>query len=151
MAANADSSVCFKFRHTCLRAWRGRLFWDDTLVAAERFCITVKSGGSPIAVGRTGGHFNAFPHPRERAVHRKNCDGLLLRLRQGGERLSIIGRPRRAVADLLREAEIMPWRRMLLPLLFVRGRLAAVPGIATAADFVAAPDEDGLECGFEWR
>ena len=27
MAANADSSVCFKFRHTCLRAWRGRLFW----------------------------------------------------------------------------------------------------------------------------
>ena len=63
--------------------------------------------------------------------------------------MSIIGRPRRAVADLLREAEIMPWRRMLLPLLFVRGRLAAVPGIATAADFVAAPDEDGLECGFE--
>ena len=53
----------------------------------------------------------------------KIADGLLLRLRQGGERLSIIGRPRRAVADLLREAEIMPWRRMLLPLLFVRGRL----------------------------
>ena len=36
----------------------------------------------------------------------KIADGLLLRLRQGGERLSIIGRPRRAVADLLREAEL---------------------------------------------
>ena len=151
MAANADSSVCFKFRHTCLRAWRGRLFWDDTPSPPSDFVLPLKAAEARLPLEELGGTLMLSRTRGKGLSTAKIADGLLLRLRQGGERLSIIGRPRRAVADLLREAEIMPWRRMLLPLLFVRGRLAAVPGIATAADFVAAPDEDGLECGFEWR
>lgn len=45
--------------------------------------------------------------------------------RCGGERLTPPGRPRRALKSLFQEAGIVPWRRGLIPLLYVDGELAA--------------------------
>ena len=151
MAATPDSPLCFKFRSGNLRAWRNRLFWDETPPPPENFFLPLKATAIRLPLTELGGTLVLSPARGKGLATKKVANGLILRLRQGGEKLSSIGRPRRAVSDLLREANIMPWRRVLLPLLFVRGQLAAVPGVATANDFTATADEEGLECAFEWR
>ena len=95
--------MCFKFRHTCLRAWRGRLFWDDTPSPPSDFVLPLKAAEARLPLEELGGTLMLSRTRGKGLSTAKIADGLLLRLRQGGERLSIIGRPRRAVADLLRE------------------------------------------------
>jgi tRNA(Ile)-lysidine synthase len=78
---------------------------------------------------------------------------LAVRPRAGGERLRLApGAPRRPLKDLLREAELPPWVRERVPLLWDGATLVAVvlPGRTwLAAEVVAAPDEAGYEV--EWR
>ena len=50
---------------------------------------------------------------------------LSIGFRRGGERLTPQGRPRRALKALFQEAGVVPWRRELIPLLYVDGELAA--------------------------
>jgi len=65
--------------------------------------------------------------------------------RSGGERLQLApNRPRRTLKDLLREAGLPPWKRDLVPLVYVEGRLAWVCGVGGDAAFCAAPDDEGL-------
>lgn len=71
---------------------------------------------------------------------------LELRFRTGGERLRPAGSShRRPLKKLLQEAGVLPWMRYRLPLLFVDGRLAAVPGVAVAAEYA------GRGWGFRWE
>lgn len=71
---------------------------------------------------------------------------LELRFRTGGERVRLPGADhRRALKKLLQEAGILPWMRGRLPLLFVDGELAAVPGVAVAERFA------GTGWEFVWK
>lgn len=68
-----------------------------------------------------------------------------IRFRRGGERLRPAGRHQvHALKNLFQEAGIPPWERDRLPLLYVGEALAAVGGLWVAAEFAAAPGEDGL-------
>lgn len=72
-------------------------------------------------------------------------DRLTLRARRGGETLRPrTGGPRRTVKRLLQTSGVPPWDRARLPLVYVDGRLACVPGVAVAAEFQAAPGEAGV-------
>lgn len=68
---------------------------------------------------------------------------LELRFREGGERIRPPGRPTRRLKALFQEAGVPPWRRERTPLLFVDGELVAVPGIAVAEAWSAAPERPG--------
>jgi tRNA(Ile)-lysidine synthase len=69
-----------------------------------------------------------------------------VRTRRGGERLRLHeGGPRRALKDLFQESGVPPWQREGLPLVFAGDTLAWVPGIGTAWEFRAGPDEAGLQ------
>jgi tRNA(Ile)-lysidine synthase len=62
-----------------------------------------------------------------------------------GERLLLPGRgPRRAVADLLREAGVPHWERRALPRVYSGERLAAVAVLGVDEAFAAAPGETGM-------
>jgi tRNA(Ile)-lysidine synthase len=77
---------------------------------------------------------------------------LSLRLRRGGERLSLDGRShRRTLKNLLQEWAVPPWERDRLALLFIGDALAAVPGYAVAAEFHAPAHELGLALDWQWR
>jgi tRNA(Ile)-lysidine synthase len=69
--------------------------------------------------------------------------------RAGGERLRLPGRPTRPLKKLLQEAEVPPWRRTRLPLVWVNGTLAAVADLWVAAEFAADPGVPGLR--LEWQ
>lgn len=65
--------------------------------------------------------------------------GLELRFRRGGESMRLAGQTHhRLVKKLLQEAAILPWMRSHLPLLFVDGRVAEIPGIGVAAEYAGS-------------
>lgn len=71
---------------------------------------------------------------------------LLVRFRQGGERFRPAGRPhRQELKKLLQEADIPPWERERLPLLYAERTLLAVVGLGIAAEQVAQPGEPGWQ------
>ena len=68
-----------------------------------------------------------------------------LRARSGGERMRLHATgPHRSLKNLLQEADIPPWQRVSMPLLWCGADLAWVPGIGVAAEFRCAPGEAGL-------
>jgi tRNA(Ile)-lysidine synthase len=76
--------------------------------------------------------------------------GTEVRLRRGGERLQArVGGPRRALKNLLQEAQVPPWERRRLPLLYCGGELAWVAGIGTDVRFAARPGAGA--CRLTWE
>ena len=68
-----------------------------------------------------------------------------VRARRGGERMRPAGRHgSRSVKRLLQEAHVPPWLRFAYPLIYVDGRLAAVPGIAVDAAFAETSQDAWL-------
>jgi tRNA(Ile)-lysidine synthase len=66
--------------------------------------------------------------------------------RKGGERFKPnVLKPTRTLKHLLQEANIPPWQREQLPLIYLQDSLAYVPGIGIAHELQAAEDEPGLE------
>ncbi len=61
---------------------------------------------------------------------------LQVRYRRGGERIVLAGHTHsKSLKKLFQEHAIPPWRRERIPLIFIDGQLAAVPGIGVAAAF----------------
>jgi len=70
---------------------------------------------------------------------------LHIRHRQGGERfLAELGRPRRHLKTMMQSADMPPWQRTQLPLIFAGETLAIIPNIGVDAKLKAGPHEAGL-------
>jgi len=66
--------------------------------------------------------------------------------RSGGERFKPNPlRPTRTLKHLLQEANIPPWQRDRLPLVYWQDTLACVPGVGVAHEMQAKEQEPGLE------
>jgi tRNA(Ile)-lysidine synthase len=66
--------------------------------------------------------------------------------RKGGERFKPDAKkPTRTLKHLLQEANIPPWRREQLPLIYWHDTLAYVPGIGIAHELKAGANDTGLE------
>jgi tRNA(Ile)-lysidine synthase len=71
--------------------------------------------------------------------------GVEIRFRQGGERCVPAGQVHhRVLKKLYQEWSIPPWLRDRIPLVYLDGQLAAVPGHLLCEPFKAAPDEPAL-------
>lgn len=71
---------------------------------------------------------------------------LTVRFRAGGERFHLAGRRHsQELKKLLQEAQIPPWQRNRLPLLYNQHKLLAVVGLGVAADQIARAGEQGWE------
>ncbi|WP_290636751.1 tRNA lysidine(34) synthetase TilS [Aquisalimonas sp.] len=82
------------------------------------------------------------------APERLPPSGVIVALRQGGERCRPAGRPTRPVKKLFQEAGVPPWQRQAWPILMVGDAVAAVPGLCICEGFQAAPPDRGLH--FHW-
>ena len=70
--------------------------------------------------------------------------------RKGGERFKPNAlRPTRTLKHLLQEANIPPWQRDALPLIYWQETLAFVPGIGVAHDLAATENELGID--LNWK
>lgn len=79
------------------------------------------------------------------AIERLGIDKLRIASRDGGERFRPdANRPTRTLKHLLQEANIPPWERTKLPLIYSQDELVVVPGIGIAAGLEATAHEAGL-------
>lgn len=75
---------------------------------------------------------------------------LEVRFRAGGEQIKVAqNRPRRALKKFLQEADVLPWWRGRLPLLYAQERLIAVGDLWVAPDLVAVAGERAAT--IRWR
>ena len=146
----ADGELTIPFAGLTFRLWRGRLYADTLPPPPDTFRQFVDPRRERMEMPQIGGALILRRGTDGGLCGQKIAGGLVASLRQGGERMQTAGRVR-AVSDLLREAKMAPWLRRRLPLLFAGGQLAAVPGVAVAADFRAADGAVGVNCRMEWR
>jgi tRNA(Ile)-lysidine synthase len=79
------------------------------------------------------------------AEKRLGIHTLRITQRSGGERFKPVGvRPTRTLKHLLQEANVPPWQRDRIPLIYCDDTLAIVPMVGVASHMQAAPTEEGL-------
>ncbi|MGF1528026.1 MAG: tRNA lysidine(34) synthetase TilS, partial [Candidatus Competibacterales bacterium] len=107
-------------------------------------------GGLAGAVPRAWGLFTAHPcgargWARAKVAAAAARGTLEVRCRRGGERLRPAGhRPHRSLKTLLAEAQIPPWERHRVPLLWADHQLIAIADGPRDVAWQAAPLEPGL-------
>jgi tRNA(Ile)-lysidine synthase len=70
---------------------------------------------------------------------------LQISFRKGGEVLKIAhNRPHHSLKKLLQDANVLPWWRARLPLIYSGEDLVAVGDLWMSAEFLAAADEEGV-------
>lgn len=79
------------------------------------------------------------------AEKRLGIHTLRITQRSGGERFKpVAARPTRTLKHLLQEANVPPWQRDRIPLIYSDDTLAIVPMVGVASHMQAAPTEEGL-------
>jgi tRNA(Ile)-lysidine synthase len=112
------------------RVWRGEKRWQ--LPELGGMLAMVATRGDGIRAELLRGH------------------AVVVRRRRGGERLRPDAqRPRRTLKNLLQEHGVPEWQREGLPLIYVDGVLACVPGVAIEAAFQAPAGAPAMRP--EWR
>ncbi|MGU9950877.1 MAG: tRNA lysidine(34) synthetase TilS [Gammaproteobacteria bacterium WSBS_2016_MAG_OTU1] len=146
-----QGELSLRFSEFTLRVWRRRLYVDLLPLMPDFFRIEVKTNQERHNLPQIGGALVLRRVVGGGLDDAKIGSGLFAQLRQGGERLHLSAERARPVSNLLRAANIAPWRRQRLPLLFVDDVLAAVPGVAVAENFRATGDKEGIDCQIEWQ
>lgn len=138
---------------TPLVAWRGwevRRYRDDLILAPSRLAqplpthipwlekqqLQLPDGmGSLIASSAEGGLAN----------HHWQSADIEVRFRRGGERCRPVGQEHhRPLKKLFQEWGVPPWDRDRIPLVYLNGDLATIPGRIVCHQFAAAKGEEGI-------
>jgi tRNA(Ile)-lysidine synthase len=129
---------------TCLRRYQDMVYLDQEQ-PIEPFSLTWKGEDSlKLPDGSILRFLLGYGHGL--AYQRLGIDRLRVAQRSGGERFKPdLGRPSRTLKHLLQEANMPPWQRQRLPLIYHEDSLALVPGIGVAADLQAAEHEPALD------
>jgi len=151
--ARQDARVAINLGTTTLRRYLGRLYLAPSFSPLPRSYARSWRGEAKVALPELGGVLLAG---RTRgmgiSLARLRSAPVTVRLRRGGERLKPdCRRPSRSLKNLLQEAQVPPWRRGRLPLLFCGSNLVWVPGAGIACDFQAAAGEAAVEPRWLWE
>jgi tRNA(Ile)-lysidine synthase len=104
----------------------------------------------PLALGEGAGHLRAVETHGAGLARRRLPDVIDVRFRSGGERVQMPGAStHRTLKNLLQEADVLPWWRDRVPILFVREQLCAVADLWIDATANAKPDEAGVKIVWE--
>lgn len=139
IAAGADRNPWLRWPGGELRRYRGRLYASAPGKERDprdrlRWCLdeplALQHGVLIAEAGRGNG------------IRAECCIGneVEVRFRAGGERIRPAGsKHRRDLRTLFQEQGVPPWMRDRIPLVYVDGRLAAVPGFWIESEFSARP------------
>ncbi|HEX5338773.1 MAG TPA: tRNA lysidine(34) synthetase TilS [Gallionella sp.] len=145
--ARQDAEVCVAYSDWQVRRYRGRVYalralddFDPSLVLP--WDGELELDWPPL---RTRLIFNRV-EGRGISLEKLRRAAVTLRLRGGGEALRPYpNAPTRTLKNLLQEHHVPPWQRDRLPLLYCGDELVCVPGVAVAAEYLAATGEAGME------
>lgn len=136
--ARPDAQPVWAWRDRVVRRYRNKLYLTSTTIQI----------GSPVAFEWQRGTETIIPNRMGRLGWSKAIEGfgiaeralagrLELRPRAGGEALRLYPNgPTRSLKHLYQEAGVPPWLRESIPILWIDGRIAAVPGRWIAEEFL---------------
>lgn len=153
LSSRPDTKLHIVFGNTEIRCFRGQVHIRKVEAIPDARWHLVWRGEEQLPIPELGGTLR-FARCIGAGISLQKIDEqpLMIRLRQGGERMRPdCNRPRRSLKNLLREALLPPWQRQRLPLVFSGERLVCVPGIGVECDFQAADDGQGLGLVVEWQ
>lgn len=141
--AKPDADLSVKLQHLSLRRYQQRAY------------LTVDQVSEPFDLVWSGEPQITLPNGGQLLFNQVSGAGLALKFgmtklritnRDGGERFKPNPlRPTRTLKHLLQEANIPPWQRDRLPLIYWQDTLAYVPAIGVAHELKAGEGELGLE------
>lgn len=135
LSMNADNSIW-------LRRYQGWAYLDEEVAAP---IAMIWQGEAELALLPHGKLLFETRHGQGLAYQRLGISKLRISHRIGGERFKPeLARPTRTLKHLLQEANMPPWQRQRLPLVYCDDALAVVPSIGVASHLQAAEHEDGL-------
>lgn len=108
----------------------------------------------PADMGCLRMHSESPRHDRNRAILSPNRlpETLAIRFRSGGERIRLAGEShRRELKKLLHDAQVLPWWRERVPLIYAGENLAAVADLWVSEEFCAKENEPALRIVWEGR
>jgi tRNA(Ile)-lysidine synthase len=82
---------------------------------------------------------------------RSDITDVVVRFRQGGEKIELPNRGRHTLKNLFQEWDVLPWERGCLPLIYAGDKIIAIPGYFLHADYAASVGGVGREIVFESR
>jgi tRNA(Ile)-lysidine synthase len=141
--AAADANISIALQHLSLKRFQQRayLYHEQALEAFD----LVWNGELEIILPN-GGRLTFSQVTGSGLALKFGMTKLRITSRDGGERFKPnVLRPTRTLKHLLQEANIAPWLRLQLPLVYWHDTLAFVPGIGIAHELQAAADEPGVE------
>ncbi|NOT15773.1 MAG: tRNA lysidine(34) synthetase TilS [Methylotenera sp.] len=141
--AKKEAELSIQLQHLWLKRYQQRAFLCAETNADPFDLLWQGEGELPLPNGGTlhfaqvRGHGLAFKHGIQK---------LRITNRDGGERFKPNAlRPTRTLKHLLQEANMPPWQRVKIPLIYWNDTLACVPNIGVAHEFQASEAEMGLQ------
>jgi len=141
--ARKDADLEMQLQHLTIRRYQQRAY------------LGIDKTAEPFDLVWNGEPELALPSGGRLLFNRVTGHGLALKVgitklritnRDGGERFKPNAlRPTRTLKYLLQEANMPPWQRLHLPLVYWEDTLACVPGIGVACELQATGNEPGIE------
>lgn len=141
--AQADANIHIVLQHLSLKRFQQRAYlYREQEVAA----FDLVWNGEPEITLPNGGRLEFKQVNGAGLALKFGMTKLRISSRDGGERFKPnVLRPTRTLKHLLQEANMPPWQRLQLPLVYWHDTLAFVPGIGIAHELQAAANEPGVE------
>ncbi|MDO9366467.1 MAG: tRNA lysidine(34) synthetase TilS, partial [Methylotenera sp.] len=140
--AKPDADLSIKLQHLTLKRYQQRAYLCMEYVV-EPFDMVWS--GEPALTLPDGGQLQFKQVSGAGLALKFGMTKLRVTNRDGGERFKPNSlRPTRTLKHLLQEANIPPWQRPHLPLIYWQDTLACVPGIGVAHELLAKDDELGV-------
>jgi tRNA(Ile)-lysidine synthase len=151
--AGHDRSPCVDWDDFEVRRHRGLLYADAKLPRVPESTLELAwRWPEPIRLPAGLGALRAESGVGVGLATSKLPHELRISFRVGGEQLRRAGHAHRhQLKKLLQDAQVLPWWRTRIPLLYVGNRLAAVGDLWIAQEFAAHADEPGVRIVWEER
>jgi len=141
--AKPDANLSIQLQHLTLRRFQQRAYLCREQIAQA---FDLVWNGEPQLMLPNGGQLQFKQVTGAGLALKFGMTKLRITNRDGGERFKPnVLRPTRTLKHLLQEANIPPWQRAYLPLIYWHDTLACVPGIGVAHELQATEHELGIE------
>jgi tRNA(Ile)-lysidine synthase len=140
--AKPDANLCISLQHLSIKRYQQRAYLVREQVAQP---FDLVWNGEPSLRLPDGGQLQFKQVTGAGLALKFGMTKLRITNRDGGERFKPnVLRPTRTLKHLLQEANIPPWQRAHLPLIYWQDTLACVPGIGITHELQAAEHEQGI-------
>ncbi len=141
--AKPDAKINIQLQHLILKRYQERAY---LCVERDVEAFDMTWNGEPYLNLPNGGQLHFKQVVGSGLALKHGMTKLRITNRHGGERFKPdVLRPTRTLKHLLQEANIPPWQREHLPLIYWHDTLALVPNIGIAHELQASEGEQGLE------